>query len=61
MASSQDKFADTTTEESVHHVACNVNQITEPKTMQEALSSEHAKEWNAATDSEFESLIERKT
>ena len=29
----------------------------EPKTMQEALASDHAKEWKAAADSEIGSLM----
>ena len=33
----------------------------EPKTMQEALTSDHAKEWKAATDSEFDSLMQNET
>ena len=38
----QDEFADTVAED-VHHAAYNVSQIMEPKTMQEALTSDHAK------------------
>lgn len=45
----------------VDHVAYNVCQIIEPKTIQEALASKHAKHWKIATDSEYESLVEKKT
>ena len=33
----------------------------EPKTIEEALAGEHAKEWKAAPDSEYESLMENET
>ena len=56
----QDEFADMVTED-VHHAAYNVSQMLEPKTMQEALTSEHTKEWKAAADSEFDSLMANET
>ena len=57
-----DEYADTmSVEHQVHHVAYNVCQITEPKTMEEALTSEYSKEWKAAADSEYKSLIENET
>ena len=52
------EYADTA---KVDHVACNVCQVTEPNTIEEALTSGHATEWKAATDSEFESLMENET
>lgn len=36
-------------------------QITEPSTLSEALTSDHATEWNAATDSEYQSLTDNDT
>ena len=57
-----DEYADTmSVEHQVHHVAYNVCQITEPRTMEEALTSEYSKEWKAAADSEYKSLIENET
>ena len=57
-----DEYADTViSEHHVHHVAYNVCQITEPRTMEEALASNQAKEWKAAADSEYESLMENQT
>ena len=58
----QDEYADTATEEEyVHHVAYRACQIMEPKSMEEALTSDHAKEWKAAADSEYKSLTENET
>ena len=51
-----EEYADTVT-----HIACNVCQITEPKTMHEALLDEFADEWKAAADSEYNSLSENET
>ena len=48
-------------EDSVPHFAYRACQIVEPQTMEEALSSDHAKEWKEAADSEYESLIENET
>ena len=57
-----DEYADVATVENcVHHFSYSACQIMEPKTMEEALSSVHAKEWKAATDSEFDSLTESET
>ena len=48
-----------TAKDHVNHVAyCH---IIETKTMEEALNSEHRKEWKEAADSEYSSLIENKT
>ena len=57
-----DEYADVATvENSVQHFSYNACQIMEPKSMEEALSSDHAKEWKAATDSEVDSLLESET
>ena len=57
-----EELADTVTvKHQVNHVAYNVCHIAEPKTMNEALSSEYATEWKAAADSEYMSLIENDT
>ena len=57
-----DEYADVATVENcVHHFSYSACQIMEPKTMEEALSSDHTKEWKAATDSEFDSLTESET
>ena len=60
-----DEFADMAVEDavedSVPHFAYRACQIVEPQTMEEALSSDHAKEWKEAADSEYESLIENET
>ena len=40
------------------HTAYHVRQIEEPKTIQEALSSDLASEWKSAADSEYLSLME---
>ena len=45
----------------IQHVAYNVCQISEPQTMEEALTGDHAKDWKAAADSEYESLMENET
>ena len=50
-----------TVEESVNHVAYKACEIIEPKTLEEALASDHAEEWKTAIDSEYESLIENET
>jgi len=47
--------------EFVHHVAYNVCQIQEPNSLEEALATEHADQWRAAANSEFESLLENET
>ncbi len=43
------------------HVAYNVSEVEEPSTINEARTNEHSKEWIAAADSEYNSLIENKT
>lgn len=45
----------------VEHCAYSVQEIPEPETFDEALSSPHAKEWKLATDSEYQSLIDNDT
>ena len=45
----------------VDHLAYNVCQIVEPKTIEEALDSEQATEWRAAAVSEYKSLMENDT
>ena len=57
----QAEYADTVMHEFVHHVAYNVNQVQEPKSLEEALATEHANQWRAAADSEFESLMKNDT
>ena len=57
-----DEYADSATStHHVHHVAYNVCEVDEPLTMQEAATSDHAREWKATVDSEYNSLIENKT
>ena len=46
----------TTVQDYVHHVG----QILEPKSLEEALTSEHGKQWKDAVDSECESLMKNK-
>ena len=50
-----------TVEESVNHVTYKACEIIEPKTLEEALASDHAEEWKTEIDSEYESLIENET
>ena len=45
----------------VDHCAYYVQEITEPITIDEALSSPHPKEWKEATDSEYQSLSDNDT
>ena len=45
----------------VHHIAYNAGQILEPKSLEEALTSEHGEQWKAAADSEYESLMKNET
>ena len=52
------EYADTAV---VDHLAYNACQIMEPKTIEEALASEHSKGWKAAADSEYKSLMENET
>ena len=43
------------------HFAYNVCQVPEPKTIDEAMSGPHAKEWREAAESEYQSLMENDT
>jgi hypothetical protein len=43
------------------HVAYNVCDIEEPSSMSEAKGNQHSKEWMAAADSEYNSLMENET
>ena len=45
----------------VDHAAFNVCQIKEPTTIEEALTSEHLKQWKEAADAEFKSLMDNET
>ena len=54
-------YADTVMYEFVYHVPYNVCQAQEPKSLEEALQSEHAKQWKAAADSDYNSLIKNGT
>ena len=57
-----DEYADLAgIENQVDDVAYNASQITEPKSMKEAMESEQARQWKQATDSEYKSLIENET
>ena len=57
-----DEYADVAaTDDDVHHFAYHVSQVTEPTSRDEALTSNHAKEWKEAGDSEYRSLIENET
>ena len=58
----QNEYADVASvRDYVHHVAYNACQIIEPKSLEEALISEHSKQWKAAADSEYESLMKSQT
>ena len=58
----QNEYADITiVQDYVHHVAYNAGEILEPKSLEEALTSKHGKQWKAATDSEYESLMKNDT
>lgn len=52
------EYADTV---KVDHVAYRACEIIEPKTIEEALASDHAKEWKIAADSEYEALMQNET
>ena len=57
-----DEYADiATVQDCVHHVAYNACQIMKPKLLEEALTTDHAKQWKTAADSEYESLIKNET
>ncbi len=59
----RDEYADVAImpENPVKHIAYNVCQISEPKSIEEALESDQAKEWKLAADSEYQSLIDNDT
>lgn len=46
---------------SVEHYVYSVEEISEPGTIENALSSTHGRKWRAAADSEYHSLIENDT
>ena len=46
---------------SVQHVALKAYQITEPQSMEEALTSDLSSEWKQAADSEYKSLMDNQT
>ena len=57
-----DEYADIATiQDCVHHVAYNACQTMEPKLLEEALITEHAKQWKDAADIEYESLMKNDT
>ena len=53
-----DQYADITT---AKHTALFVTDIEEPTTLKKALESDHAENWKAAADSEYQSLLENET
>ena len=53
-----DEYADTA---EVSHIAYKASDVIEPKTMDEALASDHADKWKIAADSEYESLMTNRT
>ena len=58
----QNEYADVVSaRDYIYHVAYNACQIIEPKSLEEALTSEHSKQWKAAADSEYESLMKNET
>lgn len=60
----QDEYADmATVQDYVHHVAYNMYtcQILQPKSLEETLTIEHAKQWKVAADSEYESIMKNET
>ena len=56
-----DEYADVAKGDYLQHTAYNVCQISEPRTIDEALKGDHAKEWKAAADSEYDSLMANET
>ena len=59
---SLDEYADmVAVQDYIHHVAYNACQMLEPKSLEEALTTKHAKQWKAAMDSEYESLMKNET
>ena len=55
------EYADMAKEDLFHHSAYNVCQISEPQSIEETLKSKYAKEWKAAADTEYDSLIVNET
>ena len=53
-----DEFTNTA---NVTHVTCLVVKIEEPKTIDDALNSDHSQEWKMAADLEYSSLMENQT
>ena len=53
-----DEYADTA---EVSHIAYKARDVIEPKTMDEALASDHADKWKIVADSEYESLMTNRT
>ena len=52
-----DEYADVmTSDDNIHHTAY-LTSVIEPRSMEEAMSSDCSKEWKAAADAEYESLI----
>ena len=53
-----DEYADTG---EVSHIAYKASDVIEPKTMDEALASDHADKWKITADSQYESLMTNRT
>ena len=53
-----DEYAGVTT---AKHTALFVTEVEEPTTLKKALESDHAENWKAAADSEYQSLLENET
>ena len=56
-----EEFADIMTASSEVHYAYAGCHVPEPRTMDEAMSGDNAKEWKAAADSEYQSLLQNDT
>lgn len=56
-----DEYADGAIHHEVHHVAYHAGHIEEPKTYNEAKSSDQAKQWEEAANAEYKSLIDNGT
>lgn len=52
------EYADTAV---VDHIACNVCEVVESRTIEEALAGDQAKEWKAAAEAEYQLLIDNET
>ena len=55
-----DEYADVSTKQ-VQHLAYKASEIDEPTTFEEALSGNYSKEWEAAANAEYQSLLENNT